>query len=134
LASREIIRIGGIAHWQQRQRNKKCVQSKTAVCISHPKGAILLFLLEIPGQFETDGNERLENWGGGIFAIGNIAVDRWGRSDKAMKRCAANAEMRHRFDQSGDANATCDLCNHSRPLRHLGYHIRAVSGSMATAN
>ena len=51
-----------------------------------------------------------------------------------MKGCAANAEVRHRFNQSGDADATCDLSDNFGPLRHFRDYIGRESGLMATAN
>jgi len=51
-----------------------------------------------------------------------------------MKGCTANAEVRHRFNQSGDANATGDLSDNSGPLRHFRNYIGGESGLMATAN
>ena len=51
-----------------------------------------------------------------------------------MKGCTANAEVRHRFDQSGDADATCDLRDNPGPLRHFSNYIGRESGLMATAN
>ena len=51
-----------------------------------------------------------------------------------MKGGTANAEMRHRFDQSGDADATGDLSDNSGPLRHFSDYIGRESGLMATAN
>ena len=51
-----------------------------------------------------------------------------------MKGCPANAEVRQRFDQSGDADATGDLSDNSGPLRHFSDYIGCESGLMATAN
>jgi len=51
-----------------------------------------------------------------------------------MKGRTANAEVRHRFNQSGDADATGDLSHNSGPLRHLRDYIGRESGRMATAN
>jgi hypothetical protein len=51
-----------------------------------------------------------------------------------MKGCTANAEMRHRFNQSGDADATCDLSDNSGPLRHFRDYIGRESSLLATAN
>jgi len=36
-----------------------------------------------------------------------------------MKGCTANAEVRHRFNQSGDADATCDLSSSIRTLNRI---------------
>ena len=51
-----------------------------------------------------------------------------------MKGGTADAEVRHRFDQSGDADATGDLRNDPGPLRHFSDYIGSESGLMATAN
>jgi hypothetical protein len=51
-----------------------------------------------------------------------------------MKGCTANTEVRHRFDQSGDADATGDLSDNSGPLRHFSDYIGRESRLMATAN
>ena len=51
-----------------------------------------------------------------------------------MKGCTANAEVRHRFNQSGDADTTRDLRDNSGPLRHFRDYIGRESGLMATAN
>ena len=51
-----------------------------------------------------------------------------------MKGRTANAEVRHRFNQSGDADATGDLSDNSGPLRHFRNYIGRESGLMATAN
>jgi hypothetical protein len=51
-----------------------------------------------------------------------------------MKGCTANAEVRHRFNQSGDADAACDLSHNFGPLRHFSDYIGRESGLMATAN
>jgi hypothetical protein len=40
-----------------------------------------------------------------------------------MKGCTANAEVRHRFDQSGDADATRDLSDNFGSLRHFSDYI-----------
>ena len=51
-----------------------------------------------------------------------------------MKGCTADAEVRHRFNQSGDADATCDLSDNFGPLRHFSDYIGRESGLMATAD
>ena len=51
-----------------------------------------------------------------------------------MKGCPANTEVRHRFDQSGDADATGNLSHNSGPMGHFSDNIGRESGLMATAN
>ena len=51
-----------------------------------------------------------------------------------MKGGTTNAEVGHRFNQSGDADATGDLSDNSGPLRHFSNYIGRESGLMATAD
>ena len=51
-----------------------------------------------------------------------------------MKGGTTNAEVGHRFYQSGDADATGDLSDNSGPLRHFSDYVGRESGRMAAAN
>jgi hypothetical protein len=41
-----------------------------------------------------------------------------------VKSCAAKAEIGQRLDQSGNADAAGNLCNHSGPMSHFSDYIR----------
>ena len=51
-----------------------------------------------------------------------------------MKGSAANTQMRHRLDESGDPDATRNLRNGSGPLSHFSDDIGRKSGLITTAN
>ena len=66
--------------------------------------------------------------------MNKVAFEHRGWPEQAMKGGTANAKVRHRFNQSGDADATGDLGDDFGPLRHFNDDIGRESGLMATAN